>query len=118
MGIGADVDLHGQLNESAATAHGWSTTNTFTRGVSQEITTGALWRDGDWVLLKCNFFAGKLAMVSSRNTTPWQIVLSITASMLHEYEFHIMLFCDRDEIELLPVTARDKQLFEFSDVFY
>lgn len=109
LGIGADVNFEAQCNTSAAATYGWSIDS------QQYITGKALhsqvqWAHGDAVIFKADFASQKLSMISSQVSTPSSMPLDISADSQHKYVFMVILFDTGDEVELLPVTAEDKQL--------
>lgn len=110
VGIGADIALDGQNNQSASNAYGWgSGKQQYTRGQERK-SSGARWTNGDWVLIKADFLAGKLSMVSRQVSTPLTMSLEVPANLQDQYTFQLILFDCNDQVELLPVTAEEQQL--------
>ncbi len=114
VGVGADLTLDGQNNYSASNTYGWDQAKQqYTRGQNTP-SSGVDWTNGDWVLIKADFLAGKLSMVSrqvSRQvSTPLTISLEVPANLQDRYVFQVILYDSNDQVELLPVTAEDQQL--------
>ncbi|KAA6425970.1 MAG: hypothetical protein FRX49_04345 [Trebouxia sp. A1-2] len=109
LGVGADLAVDAHDNHSAATAHGWAMPDRqFTTGSMSSATVS--WANGDWVLVKADFSARKLSMVSSRASTPLTMPLEVPANLQDQYVFQVILWNCRDHVELLPVNAEDQQL--------
>ena len=110
VGIGADIALDGQNTPSASNTYGWDNAKLqYTRGHSTP-SPGARWTNDDWVLIKADFLAGKLTMVSRQVSTPLTMSLEVPANLQDQYVFQVILWDRNDQVELLPVTAEDQQL--------
>jgi len=110
VGVGADLALDGQSNYSALNTYGWGKAGRqFTQG--KKLSCPAVqWANGDWVLIKADFLARKLSMVSTQASTPLTMSLKVSANLQDQYVFQVMLNDINDQVELLPVTAEDQQL--------
>ena len=109
VGIGADLALDSQMTYSASNSYGWDNANQqYTRGHSTS-SPGDRWTNGDWVLIKADFLAGKLSMVR-QVSTPLTMSLEVPANLRDQYVFQVVLYYSNDQVELLPVTAEDQQL--------
>ena len=110
VGIGTDLALDGQDTLSASNTYGWSNAKQqYTRGQDRP-SSGAQWTTGDWLLIKADFLAGKLSMVSRQVSTPLTMSLEVPAKLQDQYVFQVILWERNDQVELLPVTAEDQQL--------
>ena len=110
VGIGADIALDSQTTYSASNTYGWGMRQQqYTRGHNTP-SPGARWTNGDWVLIKADFLAGKLSMVSRQVSTPLTMSLEVPADLQDQYVFQVILYDSNDQVELLPVTAEDQQL--------
>ena len=110
LGIGADIDLTSQSSIRASTSYGWSIQQQFIKGKHQDLRA-EMWEPGSWVLVKADFQKGRLSLVSSHVTAAVHISLDAAAVRLeHKYVFHVILYDEHDEVELLPVTAQDHQM--------
>ena len=111
MGVGADLTLDGQENYSASNTYGWDMDNEqYIGGKRRSCQSDLRWTNGDWVLIKADFSAGKLSMVSAQVSTPLTMSLEVPADLQSRFVFQIMLWNSDDQVELLPVTAEDQQL--------
>ena len=68
------------------------------------------WANGDCILIKADFSAGKLSMVSTQVRTPLTMSLEVPANLQDCYVFQVIMYDCTDQVELLPVTAEDEQL--------
>ncbi len=110
VGVGADLALDGQYNYAASTTYGWGKNDgQYVKG--QKLSCPAFqWGNGEWVLVKADFPAGKLSMVSTQASTPLTMSLEVPANLQDQYVFQVILYNCNDQVELLPVTAQDEQL--------
>ncbi len=108
VGVGADLALDAD-NCSDTTVYGWAKAGQqCTRGMFSDAPVK--WANGDWVLVKADFPARKLSMVSTHVSTPLTMSLRVPASLQAQYVFQVILYNCNDQVELLPVTAEDQQL--------
>ena len=108
VGVGADLALDAD-NRSDTTVYGWGKAGQqCTRGMFSDAPVK--WANGDWVLVKADFPARKLSMVSTQVSTPLTMSLKVPANLQDQYVFQVILYDCNDQVELLPVIAEDQQL--------
>lgn len=110
LGVGADLALDGQSNFSALNTYGWSKNSCQYAKSTHLSCPAAQWASGDWVLIKADFLAGKLSMISTQVNTPLTISLEVPANLQDRYVFQVIMYDCNDQVELLQVTAQDQQL--------
>ena len=113
MFLGLGEDLDGRCNHHASSTHGWDNSGQqYIKGkqLQQCFPPKVHWANGDWVLIKADFLAGKLSMVSTQVSTPLTIPLKVPAKSQDQSVFQVNLYGSTDQVELLPVTAEDEQL--------
>jgi len=111
VGVGADLALDGKRNYSASTTYGWDMGNEqYIGGKHKSCQSELQWTNGDWVLIKADFLARKLSMVSTQASTPLTMPLEVPANLQDRYVFQVIMNDCNHQVELLPVTAEDQQL--------
>ncbi len=90
VGVGADLPLDGQNNFAAANSHGWHTANQLKVCSRDKLTSSPRfqWTNGDWILFKADFQAGKLSLVSTQATAPLTKSLQVPANLQDQYGQH------------------------------
>ena len=117
MFLGLGEDLDGRRNHASST-HGWDNSGLQHIKGTQSSYPAYQWANGDWVLIKADFLAGKLSMVSTQVSTPLTIPLKVPAKSQDQSVFQVGLYGSTDQVELLPVTAEDEQLLSRDRVHF
>lgn len=109
-GIATDIPANYNQNYSLPTAHGWDDGNTqWVCGAPRHPGPSVLFGTGDTILMMANLEGKQLFLKSTRSTMHACIPLQVPIEQQNRFAFYIMLYLAGDEVELLPVTAEDRQ---------